>query len=106
MMTEQTIKQARAAADALRRVGDADGATTVEALIAAVRDEAVPALDLLTTTQTGSLLGVTGQAIKNWVREGRFTGYRVGSRIMIPRTVVEEYVRRAGPSLDMVVVTA
>ena len=61
----------------------------------------MPALDLLTTTQTGNVLGVSGQTIKNWVREGRFTGYRVGSRIMIPKEVVEEYVRRAGPSLEL-----
>lgn len=101
MITEQTIKEARSAVEELRQRGESERARAIEALIDAVRDEAVPALDLLTTTQTGNLLGVTGQTIKNWVREGRFTGYRIGNRIMIPRTMVEEYVRRAGPLLEL-----
>ncbi len=101
MITQQTIKEAEIAADELRQRGESERARAIEALIDAVRDEAIPRLDLLTTTQTGNLLGVSGQTIKNWVREGRFTGYRVGSRIMIPRSVVEKYVRIAGPSLEL-----
>lgn len=101
MITEQTIKEARSAVEELRQRGESERARAIEALIDAVREDAVPSLDLLTTNQTGNLLGVTGQTIKNWVREGRLAGYRVGSRIMIPKAVVEAYVRRAGPSLDL-----
>lgn len=101
MITERTIKTAEATAQELRERGEPDRAEAIEALVEAVREDALPSLDLLTTTQTGNVLGVTGQTIKNWVREGRFTGYRVGSRIMIPKEVVEEYVRRAGPSLEL-----
>ncbi len=70
MITEQTIKEARTAVEELRRRGESDRAEAIEALIDAVRDDVVPALDLLTTTQTGNLLGVSGQTIKNWVRGG------------------------------------
>lgn len=63
--------------------------------------ETIPALDMLTTTETGDLIGVTGQTIKNWVKAGTFPGYRVGNRIMISRAVVEEYVRCARMSLDI-----
>ena len=57
--------------------------------------------DVLTTTETGDLIGVTSQTIKNWVKAGTFPGYRVGNRIMISRAVVEEYVHRARTSLDV-----
>ncbi len=40
---------------------------------------------MLTTSQAGDLLGVTGQTIKNWVRDRRIKGFRVGGRIMVPR---------------------
>lgn len=63
--------------------------------------ELPPALDLLTSTEIGNLVGVTGQTIKNWVKEGRMEAYRIGNRIMVPREVVEEYVRSAGESLDL-----
>ena len=58
-------------------------------------------LDLLTSTEVGNLVGVTGQTIKNWVKEGRMKAYRIGGRIMAPREVVEAYVRSAGESLDL-----
>jgi len=58
-------------------------------------------LNLLTSTEVGDLVGVTGQTIKNWVKEGRMKAYRIGSRIMVPREIVEEYVRSAGESLDL-----
>lgn len=101
MITEQTIKEARTAVEELRQRGESARAQAIEALIDAVHEDVVPALDLLTTTQTGNVLGVSGQTIKNWVRDGRFTGYRVGSRIMIPKAAVEEYVRRAAASLEL-----
>ena len=70
----------------------------------AARDDALPSLELLTSTEAGDLLGVSGQTIKNWVRQGHLRGYRVGGRIMVPKDVVAEYVRRARQSLDLEVI--
>ena len=101
MITEQTLTAARAAADDLRQRGEIERAAAIEALVDAAKPEALPALDLLTTGQAGELLGVTGQTIKNWVRAGRLTGYRVGGRIMLPREAVVAYVQQARQSLDL-----
>jgi excisionase family DNA binding protein len=101
MVTEQTLGTAREVAAELRRQGRDEPARAVEALVAAAQDEALPSLDLLTTTEAGQLFGVSAQTIKNWVRDRRITGYRVGGRIMLPRAAVLEYVRQAGASLDL-----
>ena len=101
MVTEQTLKVARTAAAELRRRGDIEGARAIDALVEVAVRETLPTLDLLTTTQAGDLLGVTGQTIKNWVRRRQLPGYRVGGRIMIPKEAVTEYVRRARRSLQL-----
>lgn len=101
MITEETLDTAKAVANELRQQGRDGPARAVEALVAAARDEALPKLDLLTTTEAGQLFGVTAQTIKNWVRDRRISGYRVGGRIMVPRAAVLEYVRQAGASLDL-----
>jgi excisionase family DNA binding protein len=101
MISERARELARAAAAELRQHGQDDRAEAIEALVEATRDESIPALDFLTTTRAGELLGVSGQTIKNWVRDGHLAGYRVGGRIVIPREAVEEYVRRARGSLDL-----
>lgn len=96
------VARAQAAIAQLRQRGDSTTADVVVELLQALPErEAVPALDVLTTTETGDLIGVTGQTIKNWVKAGTFPGYRVGSRIMISRAVVEEYVHRARTSLNV-----
>ena len=56
---------------------------------------------LLTTSQAGDLLSVSGQTIKNWVRDGRLSGFRVGGRIMVPKDAVAEYIYRARGSLEL-----
>lgn len=101
MITEATLTIARKTATELRQRGEIEQAQVIEALVDAARDEALPSLDLLTTTQAGDLIGVTGQTIKNWVREGKLTGYRVGGRAMLPAEVVADYVNRARGSLDL-----
>jgi excisionase family DNA binding protein len=50
---------------------------------------------LLTSTQAGEMLGVSAQTVKNWVNDGKLFGYRIGNRVMIPRTVIELYLRGA-----------
>ncbi|MGH2354891.1 MAG: helix-turn-helix domain-containing protein [Chloroflexota bacterium] len=100
MVNAQTIDDAKAAAEELRRIGQEDAAQAVLALIDSVRTAPPPQNDLLTTTEAGNVFGVTGQTIKNWVRDERLAGYRIGGRIMLPRRAVEEYVHQAGASLD------
>lgn len=101
MITERTLMAARQAATDLRQRGEVEWAAAIEALVEAARDEAVPALDLLTSSEAGDLLGVTGQTIKNWVRAGHLTGFRVGGRIMVPKESVAAYARQARTSLDL-----
>lgn len=101
MITQDVLNIAKTTAAELRQRGELDRAAAIDALIAAARDESVPTLDLLTSTQAGDVLGVSGQTIKNWVRQGRLAGYRVGSRIMVPREVLVDYVRRACGSLAL-----
>ena len=102
MVTEQTFTLARATVEERCQRGEHERAQAIEALIDAARAEAVPALDLLTSTQVGDLLGVSGQTIKNGVRQGRLAGYRIGGRIMVPAESVAAYARRAraSPELD------
>lgn len=101
MITEQTIKQARTAAAELRRAGDADGAMAIEALIDAVGEGAS---SRLAPEQIGDLVGVDGSTLKQWVQEGRYQAYRAGA-LIVSRDTVEDYVRRAGPSLDLEVIS-
>src|SRR5688500_4937778 len=101
MLTEQTVTRARLAADVLRRQGDVEGAEAVEALVRSVDQQVTPMGRLLTSSQAGARLGVTGQTVKNWVRSRTLSGYRLGGRLMIPEPVVEDYIRRAGASLDV-----
>jgi len=101
MISQDTRRVASRAAKELRERGEHEQAAAVEALLEVAREEAGPSLDLLTSTQAGELLGVTGQTIKNWVRQGQLEAYRVGGRIMVPREAVTEYVRRARTSLDL-----
>ena len=46
------------------------------------------------------ILGL-GELIRTIALEGRMKAYRIGSRIMAPREVVEAYVRSAGESLGL-----
>lgn len=104
MITERTLHMAKTTAEELRRRGEDERAQAIEALVEAARGDTVPSLDLLTTGQAGDLLGVSGQTIKNWVREGRLVGYRVGGRIMLPKDAVADYIRRARTSLELEVI--
>jgi excisionase family DNA binding protein len=100
MISERTLDEAMSVAEDLRQRGD-DRAGAVAALVAQARDEAVPALNLLTTTAAADVFGVTAQTIKNWVRSGQLPGYRVGGRIMLSREAVMEYARQARTSTDL-----
>jgi hypothetical protein len=47
------------------------------------------------------LLGASGQAIRDWVRDRQIAEYRVGGRIVVTGEAVAEYVGRARSSLDL-----
>jgi excisionase family DNA binding protein len=101
MVTQETLRLARTAAEESRQRGEYDRAKAIDALVEASRDEALPTLGVVTSSEAGDVLGVTGQTIKNWVRQGRLAGYRVGGRIMIPKEALADYVCRARGSLDL-----
>jgi len=105
MISQNTLEIAQRTVEELRRRGEHEQAQAIEALVEASRDETLPSLDLLTSTKAGELLGVSGQTIKNWVRQGRLQGYRVGGRIMVPKEIVADYVRRARQSLELAVLS-
>ena len=100
MLTRETIETVRRTAEELRQRGEQRQARALEALLdAAERDE--NSTGLLTSGEAGDLLGVSGQTIKSWIRQGRIAGYRVGHRIMVPSDAVAEYVLKARSSLDL-----
>jgi excisionase family DNA binding protein len=103
MVTEQTLASARDTAAELRRHGETERAEAIEALIEAASGDVTPAPDQA-GPEIADLLGVDGPTLRTWVQEGRFAGYRAGN-LMIPREVVEEYVRRARTSLDLEVIS-
>lgn len=105
MISNETLQIARQTAEELRQRGEHSRAEAIEALVDAAHEDDLPALDLLTTTDAGKAVGVSGQTIKNWVRQGQLHAFRVGGRIMVPKDVMEEYVRRARSSLDLPVIS-
>ncbi len=109
MVTAQTIKVALAVADELRQRGEIDRAQAIDTIVEAVRTgngaSLAPEPVAEDTERIGDLYGVPGPTLKKWVEEGRYTSYRVG-KFSVPRESVEEYVRLAGPSLDLDMVHA
>ena len=55
-----------------------------------------------TVTEAATLVGVSGQTIKNWVNRGILRGYRLGGRIVIPRRELDGYqaLAEAAQGLD------
>jgi len=104
MITEQTIRDAEAIADELRQRGEPGRAQTIDTIVEAVRNgngaTSTPEPVAEDTERVGQLYGVSGQTLKQWVEEGRYTSYQVG-RLPIRRETVEEYVRRSGSSLEL-----
>jgi hypothetical protein len=100
MITEETIKTAEAMAAELRQQGALEQAQAIEGIIAAVRQSPADGAALPLLDEMPNMVGVTGQIIKDWVHEGRYTGYRAGT-LPIRGQTVQEYVRRAGPSLEL-----
>lgn len=59
--------------------------------------------ELLTTTQAGELLGVTGKTVREWIKQGKLTGYRWKwrhSKIKVSTQEVQELQRRLSSDAD------
>lgn len=56
-----------------------------------IRDGAAEAL-LMTVTQASHKMGITGNQVRNLIREGRLAHVKIGRRVMIPRGAIEEFI--------------
>ena len=45
--------------------------------------------DLLTVSQVAEACNATNQTIRNWIKNGRLSGIRIGNRFLIPREEVD-----------------
>lgn len=86
------VERAIRARQHLEDRGLSDEARVIEQLVREVV-AAQPQADrpFYTASEAARLVGVTGQTIKNWVARGILTGYRLGRRVVIPRTELDGY---------------
>ena len=54
----------------------------------------------MTTGEAAGLIGVSLQTIKNWVRQGRLVGTRVGGRTLVSRASVQVFLDSLGSVAD------
>jgi excisionase family DNA binding protein len=69
-------------------------ATAIERLMQLVvgaPDSTVALAGYMTTGEAAGLIGVSLQTIKNWVRQGRLVGSRVGGRTLVTRASVQAF---------------
>lgn len=80
-------------ADALRRLGHAELAVELDAVLAALNDRKVvaePAGRVLTTGEAAARLGIKSiTTVKRWAMDGVLDGYRRGGRMMVSAASVE-----------------
>jgi len=89
---ESLVDQAMAVRRRLEERGAADDAKVVERLVQALT-AARPKAErpYYTISEAAELIGVSGQTVKNWISRGMLKGYRLGGRIVIPRTELDDY---------------
>ena len=44
-----------------------------------------------TVSEAAEFIGVSGQTVKNWISRGLMKGYRLGGRIIVPRSELDDY---------------
>ncbi len=107
MAPQETIEKARNVVEELRRRGETGQAEVIEAILAdndELRNKFQDEQQISARragNEVGNLEGATGQQIEAWVREGRYSSYRVGGNLVVPREIMEEYVRFAGAALEL-----
>ena len=89
---EALVDQAMAVRRRLEERGAAEDAQVVERLVRALTS-AHPKAErpYYTVAEAARLIGVSGQTVKNWISRGLVKGYRLGGRIVIPRSELDEY---------------
>ncbi len=89
---EALVDQAMAVRRRLEERGAAEDAQVVERLVQELTT-ARPTAErpYYTVAEVAELIGVSGQTVKNWISRGLVKGYRLGGRIVIPRSELDEY---------------
>jgi len=89
---EALVDQAMEVRRRLEERGAAEDAQVVERLVRALTS-AHPKAErpYYTVAEAARLIGVSGQTVKNWISRGLVKGYRLGGRIVIPRSELDEY---------------
>jgi len=93
----------RALVDRLRAENADREAAAVERLLQHAAGESARTAALagyMTTGEAAGLIGVSLQTIKNWVRQGRLVGTRVGGRTLVTRTSVQDLLDSLGSAPD------
>jgi len=107
MAPQETIEKARNVVEELRRRGETGQAEVIKAILAdndELRNKFQDEQQISARhagNEVGNLEGATGQQIEEWVREGRYSSYRVGGNLVVPREIMEKYVRTAGTALEL-----
>jgi len=97
MLAAKDLRLAQETVHDLRAQGQEECAQALEAVLAAALSahagrSAKSAAPYLTTGQAARALGVSLQAIKNWVAAGRLEGVRLGGRVLVPREALLQYL--------------
>jgi excisionase family DNA binding protein len=89
---ESLVNQAMAVRRRLEERGAADDAKVVERLVQALTSARPKAeRPYYTVSEAAELIGVSGQTVKNWISRDMLKGYRLGGRIVIPRSELDDY---------------
>jgi len=89
---EALVDQAMAVRRRLEERGAAEDAQVVERLVQELTTARPKAeRPYYTVAEAARLIGVSGQTVKNWISRGLVKGYRLGGRIVIPRSELDEY---------------
>ena len=96
---ESLVDQALAVRRRLEERGAAEDARVVERLVQELTS-ARPKTErpYYTISEAAEFIGVSGQTVKNWISRGLVKGYRLGGRIVIPRSELDDYRTRAEAS--------
>jgi excisionase family DNA binding protein len=89
---ESLVDQAMAVRRRLEERGAADDAKVVERLVQELTSARPKAeRPYYTVSEVAELIGVSGQTVKNWISRDMLKGYRLGGRIVIPRSELDDY---------------
>lgn len=82
MTTEQLLTHAQLLARALRTEGRINDAAIVDALLNTINKQAAD--ELLSLEEVAQQIGVTRQAVANWIKQGWMEGIQIGNHLLVP----------------------